>query len=159
MSKRKTINDPNDSESPKVGGEFVTTEGDWRGQTVQVESETKLDADTGTGPTVILRTFEFRADPITFKNYKKKNGHLPYAQEIFQSHINGIKAMLWQDGLRPAEEIEPRMILSKNKEKYLIIVGAVPQLGQIILERPKTLMEIANPNETRTDSDKVSRVL
>ena len=140
-----------DPTAPVVGGEFVTEEGDWRGQTVSVDSGIKLEDDIGTGEAVIIRTFEFGANPQVFKDYEKKNGHLPYAQEIFQSHMRGIMSMLWQDGLSPAEEIEPRLILSKKKDKYLIMVGAKPSLGNTILETPKTLSEIANEGRTHRE--------
>lgn len=144
-----------DLDAPVVGGEFVTEDGDWRGQTVEVKSDTKLEEDTGTGEVIVIRSFEFGANPATFKEYEKNYGRLPYAQEIFQSHMKGILSLLWQDGLSPVEEIPPRLILSKKKDKYMIMVGARPQLGQTILEKPQTLSEIANVKSPK-HTDKVS---
>lgn len=133
MAKRKKTNIV---ENPK-------TLDKWEGEEVMVESDTKLEADTGTGPVVILRTFEFGANPQVFKT------HPPTNQELFDSHLKGIQAMLWSDGLKPMEEIEPRLIFSKNKKKYRIFVGCKPLLGQIVLERPQTLSEIAYGNSPR----------
>ena len=155
--KRQKINDEKDPTAPIVGGEFVTQEGDWRGQTVEVKADTKLEADTGVGEAIIWRFYEFAANPQVFHDYEKANGRMPFAQEIFQSHAKGILALLWQDGLRPAEEFPPRLIISKKKDRYLIHVAARPQLGQTILEKTKTLTEIAN--DPAGNTDKVSRKL
>jgi hypothetical protein len=137
----KKINDLNDKDAPKVGGEFITDDNDWRGQTIEVKSDTTLESDKGTGNAVVIRSFEFKANPQTFKDYQKAHGRLPYAQEIFESHAKGMKAMLWQDGLVPSEDIAPRLILSRKGYWYRIVVGAIPQAGQVILQTPKTLSE------------------
>lgn len=144
-------------DAPVVGGEFVTEDGEWQGQSVEVKSETKLEDDRGVGTEVIWRFFEFAANPEAFKEYEKSHGHMPYAQEIFQSHVKGIEAMLWQDGLRPIEEYPPRLILSKKKDRYLIHVAAEPSRGNVVVEKPKTLSEIAN--EGRKHTDKVPGVV
>ncbi len=133
----------------KVGGEFIDLDNDYRGQTVEVKSDTHLEKDTGYGEEIMLRTFEFGVNPQAFKEYKAKSGGLPTAQEIFDSHGKGILALLWQDGLAPAEEIAPRIVFSKNKKTYLIMVGARAMTGQVFLDKPKTLTEILS--ETRNN--------
>src|SRR5258708_3703097 len=45
--------------APLVGGEFVTDDGGWQGQTVQVQSDKRLEDDLGTGNPVVIRTFGF----------------------------------------------------------------------------------------------------
>lgn len=134
-----------DPTAPVVSNEFVDANSDWRGQTVNVDSGIKLEDDHGTGEAIILRTFEFGANPLAFKERQ------PTVQEIFNSHMKGIMGMLWSDGLTPAQEIEPRVIFSKNKEKYLIMVGARPSVGNVLLDKPRTLSEIHNEGREHTN--------
>lgn len=105
-------------------------------QQLSTESATKLEDDTGWGPEVILRTFEFSANPET---------PLPSAQILFNSHLKGIEGMLWADGLKPADDIEPRLVFAKNRKGYRIFVACRPMLGQTVLEKPRTLSELAKP--------------
>ncbi len=137
-----------DHDAPLVSGEFVTEDEDWRGQTVEVKADTKLQDDHGTGEAIVIRTFEFGVNPAAFFEYEKAHGTMPPAQEIFSSHRKGIAGMLWADGMSPADEIPPRVILSKDKKRYLIMVGARPSLGQTLTETPQTLSEIANPKQS-----------
>ena len=123
--------------------EHEKTKHSWEGEEVMVESETKLEADTGTGPKVILRTFEFASNPQAFKQ------RIPTSQELFNHHLKGMQGMLWSDGLKPMEEIEPRLIFSKNKKGYRIFIACKPLLGQVVLEKPQTLSEIAHGNTPR----------
>lgn len=117
----------------------------WEGERVEVESTTKLQDDHGIGNPLIIRAFEFRANPQAFKLYT------PTAQQLFNYHYKGIEAMLWSDGLIPVEGIEPRLIFSKgskdskSKKGYRIFITCMPLRGQTVLEKPLTLSEIANP--------------
>lgn len=148
---KDVITDPN---APVVSNEFVDHfEGnEYRGQTIEVQSDTKLEQDTGTGDAVVLRTYEFGTNPEMLAQLRKK---LPHPQEMFNAHVNVISGMLWQDGLAPAEEIEPRLIFSKDRRKYMIIVGARPRLGKTMLEKTRTLTEIIN--EGRPNSNQIQR--
>lgn len=110
----------------------------WEGEQVTVESDTKLEDDHGTGHEVIIRTFEFKANPEAFRY------HTPTEQELFNSHARGMKGQIWADGLSPAEDIEPRIIFSKNKDSYRIFISCRPSIGNTILEKTQTLSEIAN---------------
>lgn len=145
---KEVITDPT---APVISNEFIDKreDGDYTGQTIEVQSETHLDDDRGTGEAVILRTYEFGANPLAFRDA------MPQPQEVFNYHYKAIMGMLWQDGLRPAEDIEPRLIFSKDRTKYLIMVGARPGLGQTLLAKPQTLTEIINAS--RPDRNKVQR--
>ena len=126
------------ADAPVVGGEFVTEDGDWQGQTVQVQSDKRLEDDLGVGEVTVLRTYGFAVNPEAFAQ------HTPNTQEIFDTHKKGIGAMLWQDGLTPREDVQPRVFLSKDRAKYFITVAAVPQMGQAVLDNTQTLSQIAN---------------
>ena len=69
-----------DQNAPVVGGEFVTDDGGWQGQTVEVKSDKHLEDDLGTGDPVIIRSFEFGVNPLAFQ------GNPPTLQQIFDSH-------------------------------------------------------------------------
>lgn len=134
----KTTADVIKDSKATISNEFVIEGQDWRGQTVEVESETKLEADKGTGIPVIIRSFQFATNPQAFEHHK------PTAQEIFDSHRAGISAMLWTDGLRPIESESPRLVFAKDNKSYMIFVTCTTGLGQTLIETPKTLSEIAN---------------
>src|SRR4051812_24030725 len=78
----------------------------WEGEEVAAESDTKIQEDKGTGQAIILRVYQFAANPAVFK------AHKPTAQELFSSHIKGIEALLWSDGLKPFTAVEPRLVFS-----------------------------------------------
>ena len=105
---------------------------------LEVQSETKLEQDTGRGKSVVIRCFEFAANPEAFKQRK------PSKQELIESHRKGIEIMLWRDGLRPIEGAAVRIIVNKKKTKYRIFVGAEPSLGNVLLEQTKTLSQLAH---------------
>jgi hypothetical protein len=146
-----------DTDAPVISGEFVDTtreEGDYTGQTIEVHSETKLEQDTGQGHGVVMRTFEFAANPTIFQHGR------PNPQAIFNSHLKGIEATLWQDGLEPMTELEPRLIFTKDKSKYLILVWSKVQRGLVSVEnriqkQAQTLSEIAKQSDSRQNSNKV----
>lgn len=105
---------------------------------IDVQSDTKLEQDSGSGKKVIVRCYEFASNPEAFKQHK------PSKQQLFDYHKKGIEIQLWSDGLKQIPEVEPKIIISKNKKNYRIYVGAEPQHGQVILEQPKTLSQIAH---------------
>lgn len=139
-----------DIDAPVISDEFIDTtreEGEYHGQSIQVQSDTKLESDQGTGETIILRTYRWSTNPEIFNKYT------PDPQEIFESHKKGILGFLWQDGMTPAPEIEPKFVLSEDRKYYWIIVGARPSVGQVVVDTPKTLTEILH--DTRPNRDKV----
>lgn len=110
---------------------------DWEGEELAAISDTKLESDLGTGQTVVLRFFDFGANIETFKQQK------PTAQDLFNSHMRGIESLLWRDGLRQFEEVEPRLIFSKDKTKYRFIIACVPRMGgSFDGGTPRTLTEL-----------------
>jgi hypothetical protein len=113
----------------------------WEGEEVTAQSETKIESDTGTGQAVIIRFFEFGANPEAFKLHK------PTAQELFNSHRKGIESLLWRDGLRLYEGIEPKLMFSKNKKNYRIIITCLPPKGSVMSDEPKTLSQLLIPTK------------
>lgn len=119
-----------------LGESFVTTSPGhkWEGQDIEVKSDPLIDS--GTGKPVIIRMFQFAANPEILKKFK------PTKQELFNSHATQIKHMLWADGLRPLDGISPSVNTSKKREMYRIFVTCEARLGLNIIEKPKTLQEI-----------------
>lgn len=110
---------------------------DWEGneydaETVRSESTTKIEDDKGVGSPFILRFFEFAANPETFK-YQK-----PTAQQLFDHHRKGIESMLWTDGMRPYEGVEPRLIF--GKDRYQFVITCVPK--EVLLDSTRTLSQL-----------------
>lgn len=132
-----------------LGKEFKAqgVEGGWVGQEISVKSDTQLSDDHGVGKPIILRHFEFAANPEVFKQHK------PTKQELFDSHRQFIETFLWKDGLTPIDFIPPTIKISKKKDKYRILVTCQARAGQIIAEKPQTLTEIANGNRTQRHPD------
>lgn len=126
---------------------------EWEGETVQAESKTNLEQDTGSGIPVVLRFFDFGANVESFKNYK------PTAQDLFNSHLKGIESLLWRDELKPFLEVEPRLMYSvdgKNFEPYSpkgkqythyrFIVACVPNKSLVsAFENTQTLSQLLTP--------------
>jgi len=112
--------------------------GGYEAASAQATSDAKLEDDHGEGQPVILRMFEFSANPEAFKI------HSPTKQELFNSHAKGIEVMLWKDGMKLFTEVDPKVTINKKKTKYRIFVAAIPQRGHLLMERPKTLSQIAN---------------
>lgn len=110
----------------------------WEGEEVVAQSDTKLESDLGTGQPVVIRFFEFGANPEIFKQHK------PTAQELFDSHRKGIESLLWRDGLRPYEGVEPRLMFSKNKSHYRFVITCIPK--ETLLDKPNTLSQLLVPN-------------
>ena len=110
----------------------------WNANKIDAQSDTKLEDDKGTGTPVIIRVFEFAANPEAFKQHK------PTKQELFNSHYKGIEVLLWKDGMKVYPEVNPRITINKKKTKYRIFVAATPQKGHLLMEKPKTLAEIAH---------------
>lgn len=108
----------------------------WEGEEVGVESTTKLQSDKGTGQEIILRFFDFAANPESFRQHK------PTEQELFEHHRKGMEAMLWNDGLTPCFAIEPRLLFSKDHTQYRFVLSCIPSLGNTIIEKAHTLSEL-----------------
>lgn len=115
---------------------FTTTDGKhvWEGQELEVKSDPLVDSGTGTA--VIIRVFEFEANPETLKRMK------PTKQELFNAHAGQIKMMLWGDGLETFEGVEPKIVTSKKVDKYRIYVACKARPGIAVNETLKTLQEL-----------------
>lgn len=110
----------------------------WDLQSVEVQSDTKLEQDEGVGGAAIIRMFQFGMNLDAFKQ------HPPTKQELFNSHLKGIELALWKDGMKVMPDIEPKVVVDEKSARYMIFVGAVPMRGHILRERPQTLAEIAH---------------
>lgn len=106
--------------------------------TIETQSRTKLEDDTGHGTAAVIRCFTFGANPEAFRQ------HPPTKQELFNYHLKHIEMELWKDGLKPFPESEPRLQMNKAKTHYQIFVAAKPAKGHLLYEKPQTLSEIAH---------------
>lgn len=107
---------------------------EWEGEELQAESTTKIEEDKGTGQAIVIRFFEFGANPEAFKLHK------PTEQQLFDSCRKGIEAILWKDELKPFEGIAPRIMFSKNKTHFRIIVGCTPRTT--LIDQTRTLSQL-----------------
>lgn len=114
---------------------------DWYAQQVEAKSDPMMDK--GIGDAIILRTFDFEANPVSFKQLK------PTKQDLFNSHAQQIKMFLWQDGLEPIDIIKPTIVISKKKDGYRIFVGCKPKAGVALMEKPQTLQDIMKHNANK----------
>lgn len=119
----------------------------WDVKQGEIHSDTNLEADTGWGQEVIVRSFEFKANPEAFRQ------HTPSKQELFNAHLKQIEILLWRDGLRFFDGVTPQLSIAKKQEGYRIVVGCEAMPGHIIHARDKerfqTLSQAAN--DTRTN--------
>lgn len=108
----------------------------------EVHSDIKLEADEGYGKTIVVRSFDFKANPLAFKE------RTPSKQELFNAHAKQIEIVLWKDGMKVMPDVKPQLILSKNRKFYRIVVGAEPEKGQLInsltLDKQQTLSQAAH---------------
>lgn len=114
-------------------GESFKHEG-WEGQDIEVKSDPLVN--DGSGKPIIMRFFEFQVNPEMMKYAQPTN------QDLFNAHAQQIKHFLWKDGLVPYEFIEPRIIWSKKKDGYKIMVTCEAKTGVAILESSQTLQEL-----------------
>lgn len=110
---------------------------EWETENVEARSETTLEDDKGEGKELILRFFEFTANPEAFKD------RMPSAQELFNAHARQMEVKLWEDGVVVDKNIEPRLLFSKDKTHYKFVIGCRVAKGQILTSTPLTLSELA----------------
>lgn len=93
--------------------------------------------DPATGKTVSIRLFEFKMspDPMILKNF-------PNQQTLFNAHAKQISTILWSDGMRPLEEVAPRVIINKKLRTYQIFVPCEPRLNMMVMETPRNLNDV-----------------
>jgi len=118
-------------------GEVKPESEQWYGQEAQASSDPLIDS--GTGTPVIMRFFEFEANPEMFKTK-------PSNQDLFNAHAQQIRLMLWGDGLEPFQAIEPRVIRSKNKPFYRIMITCIPKKGVALNDTTLTLQQLIKQN-------------
>lgn len=106
--------------------------------TMEAESTTKLEHDEGFGAAVVLRCFEFKANPEAFKQ------GAPTKQDLFNSHLKGIELALWKDSLTIWPDVEPRMLIDEKTSTYKIWVAGKPMRGAKLYQEPQTLNQLAH---------------
>lgn len=111
---------------------------EWEATQGEVHSDIKLEDDHGSGKAVVLRAFDFVANPAAFKH------HVPTKQELFSAHQIEIEGALYRDDLKIFEEVQPKVLISKNKRNFRIIVAGLPW-GMNRSNIP-TLSQITNGN-------------
>jgi len=90
--------------------------------------------DPAEGRTISIRLFEFKMNPgLKIRHLDK--------QQVFNSHASQIKTILWGDGLRPLDEVGPRVILNKKKGTYQIFVPCEARRDVLFIEKPRSLSE------------------
>lgn len=89
--------------------------------------------DTGTGKNVVIREFTYKMNP--------QLKDMPDRQALFNAHAKQISTLLWGDGLRPLENISPRVIINIKDHFYKIYVPCEGRLGNVFVDKPKNLSE------------------
>ena len=122
--------------------QFISTDGELTpGEGIQIDKDTKYEyaselstdgvqlIDPGGGPVNTIRVFTFK------KNPEKK--YLPSKQTIFNGHAKQIEHILWGDGLRPLENVSPRVILNNKKGIYQIFIACEAAKGVLFSEKDR----------------------
>ena len=125
------------------GTNRVTTEGELTpGEGIQIDKYTKYEyaselstegvklVDPGGGPVNTIRVFAFKMNPNIMR-------HTPNKQTIFSSHAKQIEHILWGDGLRPLENVSPRVILNSKEGSYQIFVACEAAKGVLFSEKDR----------------------
>lgn len=120
--------------------QLIDLEGELKpGDGIQIDEDTKYEygsqletegvplIDPGGGPVNVIRVFTFKMNPAN-KDYSNK-------QAIFSAHAKQIETILWGDGLRPLDNVLPRVILNSKKGSYQIFVPCGAAKGVIFSEK------------------------
>lgn len=105
---------------------------------VEAASQTKLEDDQGVGKEVIMRSFTFKV------NRKMFEAAPPTKQQLFDGHLHGLEMSLWRDGLIFDKTHEPHILFNKKLTTYTIFLVATPARGQTVVDKARTLSEIAH---------------
>jgi hypothetical protein len=108
---------------------------------VEAQSQTNLEMDKGEGEATIIRCFTFQMNLEKPELFIERR---PSKQEIFNSHVNGIEAALWKDGMKLFHDVAPRITFDTKKLQYSIFVAARPRNGYLLTQAPQTLSQIAH---------------
>lgn len=93
----------------------------------QLETEGVPLIDPGGGPVNVIRVFNFSMHPLV-KSLTDK-------QAIFTAHAKQIENILWGDGLRPLDEVPPRVIIDNKNRSYQIFVSCQAAKGVIFSQK------------------------
>lgn len=98
-----------------------------------LETPTARLVDSGDGKSVLIRLFEFKMNPELKGDIDK--------QLLFNSHAKQIQTILWADGLKPFDEVSPRVIIDTVKGEYKIFISCVARSSTAFIEIPKLLSQ------------------
>ena len=115
----------------------------WDATQGEVQSDVHLEDDKGDGRAIIVRSFDFKANPQAFLE------RTPSKQELFNDSAKLIEIKLWEDGMQVMPDVNPKVMISKNKQFYRVVVGAEPAKGHLLGQAPKTLSQITNESNHR----------
>src|SRR3990167_4252229 len=128
--------------SKKIQKQFIDIKGELEpGEGVQVDEDTKYEyasqletdnvplIDPGGWAVNVIRVFTFKMNPEK-RDFTNK-------QTIFSAHAKQIETILWGDGLRPLENVSPRVILNNKKGFYQIFVPCGAAKGVIFSQRDR----------------------
>lgn len=116
----------------------------WDAKSIETSSKTNLEQDEGYGREVVIRNFKFKIDPNEVAKCFMVTNTYPDKQMLFNSVVKYIESSLWRDGLKVFPDVEPRVVINDTYSEFDVFVGSIPQRGQVILERPKTLSQLVN---------------
>lgn len=117
---------------------------DWDAKSIESQSETNLEQDTGYGKAVIIRNFNFNIDQDVLTRYALTTTSYPDKQILFNSVLKYIETSLWKDGMEVFPDVEPRVLIDKAWKSFEVFVAGKPMKGQRLLEQPKTLSQIVH---------------
>ncbi len=106
---------------------------EWYG--TELKSDATPIIDPASGKPAIIRMFDFRMDKSIRRFEATK-------QQVFSAHSKQILTLLWADGLRPIEGVNPRVSIDTRKRTYKIVVAAEPRLHQTVIETPNSLNDV-----------------
>jgi hypothetical protein len=110
---------------------------DWYGASLDTKSDPLMDP--GTGKKMVIRSFDFEINP-------EAEGFPDDKQELFNHHAKQIQTILWGDGLKPYEDVAPKLTIDSKRMSYRIVVVAEPRTGTVVAESPKTLNQLLKKN-------------
>lgn len=133
MNKRETQQFKKEMDELKPGEGVVLDDKTKYEYGADLNAESSRIEDAGTGNTVLIRIFDFKMNPGKFKDFPTDT------QIIFNSHVRQIATTLWGDGLRPLEEVPPRVIINKKAHSYKIFVTCEAKRGLLFSQKDQPL--------------------
>ena len=121
------------------GGEGV----DGYDHAANLEAQSDPLVDLVAGRPLAIRSFEFSMNPDIELQFPSD------PQVLFNTHARQISTILWADGLKPFDQVPPRVIINHKAKKYQIFVPCEARTGVIFADKPRSLtQQLTNKNAT-----------